>query len=169
MKRFSKGFTVVELLVVIVVIAILASITIVAYNGIQDQARFAKEQTDLKHINDAIIIYKSQNGQYPASVNHLWGWSYQYFGGNYQSNFLSVIVPSYLDSMPDGGQRQFDKRGCNISYRSDGPSYADYKLLWLCDNGKGGLPSIERSNNSLIDPGRATAAWGYWTSGAAGW
>ncbi len=38
-KSNQKGFTIVELLIVIVVIAILAAITIVAYNGIQDRAR----------------------------------------------------------------------------------------------------------------------------------
>lgn len=39
MKRVQSGFTIVELLIVIVVIAILATITIVAYNGIQDRAK----------------------------------------------------------------------------------------------------------------------------------
>ena len=41
-KRVSekqKGFTIVELLIVIVIIGILAAITIVAYNGIQQRAQ----------------------------------------------------------------------------------------------------------------------------------
>ena len=40
MKKTKSGFTIVELLIVIVVIGILAAITIVAYNGIQSRARF---------------------------------------------------------------------------------------------------------------------------------
>ena len=39
MKSPRSGFTIVELLIVIVVIAILAAITIVAFNGIQERAR----------------------------------------------------------------------------------------------------------------------------------
>ena len=45
--RRPDGFTIVELLIVIVVIAILAAITIVAFNGIQDRARNSSIQTDL--------------------------------------------------------------------------------------------------------------------------
>ena len=43
-KTTRKGFTIVELLIVIVVIGILAAITIVAYNGIQERARLASAQ-----------------------------------------------------------------------------------------------------------------------------
>lgn len=45
----QKGFTIVELLIVIVVIAILAAITIVAYNGIQDRSKRAVAQSDLNN------------------------------------------------------------------------------------------------------------------------
>lgn len=50
----KHGFTIVELLIVIVVIGILAAITIVAFNGIQDRARMQKMQSDLSTLERAI-------------------------------------------------------------------------------------------------------------------
>lgn len=67
--RTRRGFTIVELLIVIVVIAILAAITIVAYNGIQQRARDAARVSDIRSISKALEIYKTQNGQYPTQVS----------------------------------------------------------------------------------------------------
>lgn len=63
MGRSQKGFTIVELLIVIVVIAILAAIVIVAYNGIQDRAREAKIEADLGQIEKAIILARINTSQ----------------------------------------------------------------------------------------------------------
>jgi len=59
----------VELLIVIVVIAVLAAITIVAYNGVQQRARDAERVTDVRAISKGLEIYKAQNGQYPTHVS----------------------------------------------------------------------------------------------------
>ena len=50
----KSGFTIVELLIVIVVIAILAAISIIAYNGIQDRTRQSKINSDLAMLEKAI-------------------------------------------------------------------------------------------------------------------
>ena len=60
------GFTIVELLIVIVVIAILASISVVAYNGIQQRARDSQRLSDLKAIAKAIEMYHIDNDRYPT-------------------------------------------------------------------------------------------------------
>lgn len=60
------GFTIVELLIVIVVIAILAAISVVAYNGIQARSQDAKRLADVASIQKALEFYKSENGVYPA-------------------------------------------------------------------------------------------------------
>ena len=53
--KTARAFTIVELLIVIVVIAILATLTIVAYNGIQDRANMTKIQQDLRNLERAIM------------------------------------------------------------------------------------------------------------------
>lgn len=60
----QKGFTIVELLIVIVVIGILAAITIVAYNGIQQRARDAQRRQDLSALAKVINIYNSDNNNF---------------------------------------------------------------------------------------------------------
>lgn len=64
----QKAFTIVELLIVIVVIAILAAITIVAYNGIQDRAKASAAQAAAKQASTKIQAYLVENAEnYPAS------------------------------------------------------------------------------------------------------
>lgn len=71
MKRAgaSRGFTLVELLIVIVVIAILAAITIIAYDGISSRARAAAIESDLKQDAQALEAYKVTNDVYPTATS----------------------------------------------------------------------------------------------------
>lgn len=65
--RRTSGFTIVELLIVIVVIAILAAVTIVAYNGIQTRAENTKTITAVSSYARAIRSYATINGSYPVT------------------------------------------------------------------------------------------------------
>jgi len=62
----QKGFTIVELLIVIVVIGILAAITIVAYNGIQDRANSTKVIAQAQAYVKALTLWQADTGILPS-------------------------------------------------------------------------------------------------------
>ena len=69
--RQVQGFTLVELMVVIVIIGILAGVVVVNYTGRTEKAIEARVKTDFKSIQDAIEMFKTDTGQYPEKLEDL--------------------------------------------------------------------------------------------------
>lgn len=88
----TSGFTIVELLIVIVVIGILAAITIVAYNGVQNRARDTTAQSDLATNSRRMLSGHAINSAYPTTVetNSSNDYKIKYAAGNY--NLVSYCV-----------------------------------------------------------------------------
>lgn len=117
MKRSITGFTIVELLIVIVVVAILAAISIVAYNGIQQRARDSIRKQDLATIAKAFQLYNIDNQDWMGSGSNCgyngngWGWVNlnQTQHSQYASSSLleCLMVDNYLqrDIVDPSGQR----------------------------------------------------------------
>jgi len=63
--KASRGFTLIEILIVISIIAILAGITITAVGPARVKGRDAQRISDLNNIRIALALYKSANGKYP--------------------------------------------------------------------------------------------------------
>lgn len=97
----SRGFTIVELLIVVVVIGILAALVVSTFSGAQSKARDTRRKTDITAIAKALEMYYLDNGKYPSSsgsttVNASWSTSndasWQYLA--------NALVPKYLPSLP---------------------------------------------------------------------
>ncbi len=65
-RIISPGFTLVELLVVITIIAILAALVLSTAGGIQDKAARNRAQSEIAALSAALESYKADNGDYPA-------------------------------------------------------------------------------------------------------
>jgi general secretion pathway protein G len=92
----QKGFTIVELLIVIVVIGILAAITIVAYNGIQQRGRDAQRKSDLSQISKSLHLYNVDKGNYVDGSDGCAGgngwYHYDYDGAGSQTSVSLCLV-----------------------------------------------------------------------------
>lgn len=69
LKKRNQGFTIVELLIVIVVIGILALLVVTTYSGIQQKARNSKRSTDIQTIQTQLEAFYNENGYYPLRAN----------------------------------------------------------------------------------------------------
>ena len=67
-KGRDSGFTIVELLVVIVVIGILAAITIVSYTGVTTRAKAAQSQSNAASLQSVVEAYNAELGYYPRTI-----------------------------------------------------------------------------------------------------
>lgn len=154
-NKQQAGFTIVELLIVIVIIGILAAITIVAYNGIQERGRYSAMQQDINSLNKAIQLYYADNGNYPYSGAT---------GGNVSGTTLAIpgLIPTYIAKAPTMPN---DGIGGYYAYiwSTNG---ANYKIVRLVPTGTP-LPSVEQSNPNP-DTARSGRGWGLWSSGGGG-
>ncbi|OYX41896.1 hypothetical protein B7Y94_04400 [Candidatus Saccharibacteria bacterium 32-49-12] len=124
-----KGFTVVELLVVIVVVVLLATITIVAYSFMREDAMDAKIRATTKTAGDALALYESQNGAKLAV-------------GGYFSNSggTDSLVPMYLP------------QGYRDGITSKNTTHTNHVFRWYtCNDGSRSIVVYASLNNPSAD------------------
>ena len=64
--QLRKGFTLVEMLIVIAIIAILASVALVSVRGVRSSANDTKRISDMNKVQQKLEVYYTKNGNYPA-------------------------------------------------------------------------------------------------------
>lgn len=162
-----RGFTIVELLIVIVVIAILAAITIVAYNGISDRAKASAAQSAAAQATKKVMTYAVDNSdQYPATlaavgVTDSGETTYQYSVNNTVNPRTYCVTAttsnvSYYESSTSGSPTAgaCPGHGVNgvapITNFAANPSVETNSNLWGVDTGTGGAstPTVQTSGGS---------------------
>lgn len=101
-----NGFTIVELLIVIVVIGILAAITIVAYNGVQQRARDSRRVSDMKQVQKDLELFYTSQGRYPitpggATWDDHWGFMQQCLTVGTNCGFTTTNFQPFISSVPN--------------------------------------------------------------------
>lgn len=68
-RRPLPGFTMIELLVVATIMIVLTTIALISYRSAIQGSRNAKRKTDLQTVRQGLVLYRSDNGCYPAGTN----------------------------------------------------------------------------------------------------
>ncbi len=128
----KKGFTLIELMVVVAIIGVLASVLYASFEDSREQARDRVRSAELKELQMAIELYRAQNGQYPAAGC---GASTLQFAGPGPASvsgfracppgnplYILGLVPDFIPALPRDPRFESEaNRG--FYYRSDGDSY----------------------------------------------
>jgi general secretion pathway protein G len=91
--RSQRGFTLIEVLVVVSIIGILAGLLMVNFSSARDNARNKSIRAAMGEIQLAMEVYKAQNRRYPATIG--------------------ALVPEYISELPDASDS--GNSNCSIS------------------------------------------------------
>lgn len=127
----KKGFSLIELMVVIVILGLLATFLLPKIINRPDEARVTKALTDIKTIESALKMYKLDNGIYPTV----------------EQGLLSLIKKPSSEPLPknwkkggyiDSSDVPLDPWGKVYIYRSPGDNERDYEIISYGSDGKEG-------------------------------
>lgn len=120
--RASGGFTLLELMLVLVILGVLATVAAIAVTGQADNARRSATVTSMQTIDRGLKSYYLQKGAYPTTQEG-----------------ISILVPTFIEKPPlDGWKRPF-------AYFHPGQGGRDYDLISVGKDGEYGTEDDIRS------------------------
>lgn len=149
-KKAGLGFTIVEVIVVIVVIGIIAGISVVSYQAVTDSARKQAAKTDAQTVAALVNKYKADKGSYPADLN-------------------AITLPSGVTST---FQYTYNREAATFCVTATVNNTSAYVKSGSTEAKEGGCPGHSINGGSTVtnlipNPAVRTAVTG-WAVGAAG-
>lgn len=135
-KNREAGFTLIELMVVIIILGVLAGLIIPRVMGRPDEARQAKAKMQIESLESALKLYKLDNGPYPTTEQGLKALVEAPAAGNLPRNWRAG---GYLEK----GKVPKDPWGNEFIYVSPG-SHGDFDLSSLGADGEAGGEGVDK-------------------------
>lgn len=162
MYSMKKGFTLIEILIVIAIIAVLTGIITVSLAPARKKGRDAQRVSDLANMRIAIALYKSVNGHYPIHDDIPGTWATENIGSDKNNEAwedLRADLAPYMalprDPLSSGFARPSYTGGYHYAYKSD-DNGTKYDLIAQFEDTK--------------NPNRCEVKnWKYHTSGESSW
>lgn len=144
MKKYRQnsqaGFTLIELMVVIIILGVLAGMIIPRVMGRPDEARQAKAKIQIESFESALKLYKLDIGGYPSTEQGLQALVEAPTAGNLPKNWRQG---GYLEK----GKVPKDPWGNDFVYVSPG-SHGDFDLSCLGKDGEAGGEGVDKDINN---------------------
>jgi general secretion pathway protein G len=134
----QKGFTLVELLIVVAIISILATLLTANFIGVRQRSRDAHRKSDLRQLQSGLELYRSDQGSYPTTIPNC-------------SNALmspNCSSSTYIQKVP------VDPGGAPYTYTSNGTTYT---IIACLENGN----DSEKDSSNANPPCNGTTGFSY--------
>lgn len=158
----QSGFTIIEMLIVVTILAMLAGILIPVLEDAASSSRDARRASDLKTMQTALASFQRVNGAYPDTLG---AWSGDATGVGTSHGYDAVgycpgLVPDFMPALPKDPSPDLPNATEGYQYRSDG---TNYKFIAL------GGPETFPTGNPFFDPTNTTTGWQVSTPGGYNW
>ena len=117
-RTSANAFTLIELLLVMVILAILAAVVVPKFTGRTEQARLSAAKTDISSLKVALSAFETDTGRFPTSEEglqalvdrpgDLQGWKHSYI----EKVPLDPWGHAYIYRLPGSGAKDFDLLSC---------------------------------------------------------